>query len=1151
MLKKENLKNLSSYILDGEMFINVNMGQTERTQKPSMKEMAQEHYRIKTETIKLSDFAEALGKGRAFFAGKFKRGKDGKVHYSKECLTQSGMIIMDIDNGLYDIEDVHGFLKENGIEPNIIYESFSYSKSNPRFRIIWVVGDMEEKSIIEDLSKLTYELLKKWSSIWKMNKEKVVHHVVTVKNSKNEINTEYKNIILEEDKASNNSVQMWQGTKNGVYLYHQEYSNIADFVNVFYSLSSKGNERRITDTLRNKCNIGCIGYIGDRNYKEMSSNYYEHRGIITQTSLKTPDNEMEKEIGYNDKKETISIWGFKQDIDKNIKKPKIEYSDEEYIDGEVNLLLSRCQLMRELQSNQPHWIDDGGYKVKFKIVTNLKFIPGGEDLMYDTICKHSDRSEKSWEQTFERIKISVPPVPCSEFCPYRHSCKYGKCSIAFASQKHSWKNDKVVTKVSVEEISLIEAQAKVKKFVSESLDAYKDNREIFEGWEYGTRRKFHHMGLNELRQYHDETLKKIANLREILKNTFSVNGIPQYEIRDFREDSQDLINYLNKNNIKTRFQLIKEIQEIQSRLSKRDQLKVDIDQRRYDMRDKLDVISVPVGVGKTRSLIDSICDKIQKEKIIPHIAYAAPSHKLAAEFERDLLKELRVRKFSISDINSFKILRLIPRPELPSLKEEMEIKNLENLGITVSRKMKEYMESYKIKLETGLISSTKRDKVRQFCWDCEKYLDNRSESRKANILITTHTYIQKSYFQLFDNIDIVFFDEDLCKTSTSQFVLSVSQILKMKDNLKKASYEYNGGRFGFNDLIDICDYILTSESDKIITFNSSNYLCSEIKELKGEEKVVDYMVDKKFSELSRMRQEDKINYFKLCNIKSFIRHNDKIFFGTYEEINIGNKPLVMLSANPSPISILEKLTGRSNITIKDTGYVKQEGSIKQCINIGASRSDLDNPEYIEKIKEIISKENPGCKEIITYKKYKELFSDYNCEMHLGATSGLNSLMGKDISVVGTYHLPAIAVNVFSGMFKEDGAVSNLELPSFRKITYRGIEQKISTYSRGLNQDYHLWYIYDELEQASGRSRCCRTSATVLLFCQLQHPQAEIINEKIYIKREELSQEEKERRFDENFNSYEEEPFDISKIEEDEEEKTPMYIGNDEDDSLPF
>ena len=1154
MLTKENIRDYSSYIIDGEMYLNINVGKTEHSEKPSMVDIAKEHYKIKTETIKLSDFADVLGKGRAFFAGQFKKGKDGKVHYSKECLVKSGMIVMDIDNGLYDVDDVYKFLKDNGIEPNIIYESFSYSKNNPRFRIIWVIGDVEDKTLVEDLSKLTYELLKKWSTIWKMNKDKTVPHIVNVKSNKNIANNEYKNIILEEDKASNNCVQMWQGTKNQVYLYHQDFANIADFVNIFYSMASKGHEKRITETLKKTCNIGCLGYIGDRKYTEMSSDYFEQRGLISQITLNTPKDEVKKQMGFDEKIENISVWGFKDTAEKNVKKPKVEFSDEEYVEGEVDLLMSRCQLMRELKNSQAHWIDDGGYKTKFKIVTNLKFINGGLELMFDTICKHSDRSESSWEQTFDRIKTTMPPVPCSEFCPYRASCKYGKCSIAFAAQKHSWKNDKVISKVAIEEISLNEAQDKVKKFVENSLDCYNDYREIFDGWEYGTRRKYHHMGLNELRKYNEETTRRIMNLREVLKNTFNVAGIPEYHINYFVEDYKDLINYLNNNKIRTRFELIKEINEIAARIETKEKSKIEIEQRRYDMRNKLDVISVPVGVGKTRSLIDAIVEKCMKVDFtsdnisgqFPHIAYAAPSHKLAAEFERDLKKALLKRCIDLGKIEKLKIIRLIPRPTLPNIKEEEEIHNLENLGITVNNKLKDYLEVYKLKLKNGLVSASKRDKVKEFVWDCEKYLENRSESRKANILITTHTYIQKSYFQMFDNIDIVFFDEDICKTMSSQFVLSVSQILKMKDNLKKASYEYNGKRYGFNDLIDICDYILTCESDKVITFNSNNYLCSEIKEYKGSEKVVDYMVDKKFTELTKMRQEHKINYFKLCNIKSFIRHNDRIFFGTYEEINIGNKPLVMLSANPSPESILEKITGRSNISIYDTGYVKQTGKIKQCVNIGASRGDLDNIEYVEKIKEIIAKENPGCSEIITYKKYKETFEDFNCDLHLGATSGLNSLKGKDITVVGTYHLPAIAINVFAGMFKEDGTVSDLELPSYRKVTYKDIEQKICTYSRGILRDYHLWYIYDEMVQAEGRARTCRTTANVLIFCQLQHPQAEIINEKIYVERQTLSDEEKERRFNKIFEEEE-----IETLIEEKEEKININTLDVIDEDLPF
>lgn len=116
------------------------------------------------------------------------------------------------------------------------------------------------------------------------------------------------------------------------------------------------------------------------------------------------------------------------------------------------------------------------------------------------------------------------------------------------------------------------------------------------------------------------------------------------------------------------------------------------------------------------------------------------------------------------------------------------------------------------------------------------------------------------------------------------------------------------------------------------------------------------------------------------------------------------------------------------------------------------------------------------------------------DMHFGNTTGINSLSGQDIGIVGTpykidavYKLIACYLGANVNNKKDDK-------PRPRRVEYKGYSFYITSYSDELLRDIQLYAFESELEQCIGRARLLRNNCIVYVLSAFPCEQAELHSE---------------------------------------------------------
>lgn len=133
-------------------------------------------------------------------------------------------------------------------------------------------------------------------------------------------------------------------------------------------------------------------------------------------------------------------------------------------------------------------------------------------------------------------------------------------------------------------------------------------------------------------------------------------------------------------------------------------------------------------------------------------------------------------------------------------------------------------------------------------------------------------------------------------------------------------------------------------------------------------------------------------------------------------------------------------------------------------------------------------------EIITFKEgssIKGVAHMNTKDLHFGNTTGINSLSGKDLAVVGTPYKIEESYKLVASYL---GADVNQEIdmnPRPRRVEYSGYSFCITTYHDELLREVQLYALESELEQCVGRARLLRNACTVYVFSAFPCEQAEL------------------------------------------------------------
>lgn len=223
------------------------------------------------------------------------------------------------------------------------------------------------------------------------------------------------------------------------------------------------------------------------------------------------------------------------------------------------------------------------------------------------------------------------------------------------------------------------------------------------------------------------------------------------------------------------------------------------------------------------------------------------------------------------------------------------------------------------------------------------------------------------------------------------------------------------------------------------------------------------------------KKSDENNLFDIHN------HEDSIVF--FKPLRLNNKvKYIMLSATANQ-KICNYYFGASRVKFYNCKRAKYIGILNQYNKNTMSRSDIDkNQGIIDKIKKFT-----GFVDTITFKKYGK----GNC--HYGKTTGIDTLKGKNIDVIGTPHQPIWIYKLFAytmGSNFDENAKMNYQVARHNEF---GFWFMTFDNDNKLLRNIQFWMIESELEQAVGRARLLREACTVNVFSNFPLKQSHLKN----------------------------------------------------------
>ena len=169
-----------------------------------------------------------------------------------------------------------------------------------------------------------------------------------------------------------------------------------------------------------------------------------------------------------------------------------------------------------------------------------------------------------------------------------------------------------------------------------------------------------------------------------------------------------------------------------------------------------------------------------------------------------------------------------------------------------------------------------------------------------------------------------------------------------------------------------------------------------------------------------------------------------------------------------------------------------KGKLIQYTYHSLGRKDLsEKMEVFDVVKRITGKENLP---VITFKcieQIKGMDRLNNAGIHFGNSTGVNSLSGKDLAIIGTPYSVDEKYKLIASFLGADVNKKQDKRPLWRRVDYKNDNFLITTYADEILREVQLYAIESELEQCAGRARLLRNDCTVYVFSSFPCEQAQI------------------------------------------------------------
>lgn len=344
----------------------------------------------------------------------------------------------------------------------------------------------------------------------------------------------------------------------------------------------------------------------------------------------------------------------------------------------------------------------------------------------------------------------------------------------------------------------------------------------------------------------------------------------------------------------------------------------------------------------------------------------------------------------------------------------------------------------------------------------EHLKQNRLIQEYSGHIFTTHAKLLTMGSMITPD-DIVIIDEDITRQ-----VIQINRITE-KDLFSMRDFSYQIEDYGIASKFDDLIY-------KVKGSNSIDRLPSLDMEFDEQNRLIEKISRRglTFESCIIGAMEGQSYYYdKYSSSIIFAQRKYLPYAGTY----------IMLSATANE-EICSKTYGNMSFCFHECAKVKYKGKVRLYADKTYSRTCLKNdPELIEKIAE---------------KHTDECFISFMSEMnnipvpiadklYYGKALGTNSFAGRDITIIGTPHVPEYVYKLFAAELNHDTASSL----AVRKAEYANYEFELMTFDDPFLKEIQSYIISTELEQAVGRARLISNDCTVSLYSSFPVEQAEI------------------------------------------------------------
>ena len=391
----------------------VHLDEQEFTEKPRNEMIGIISNRITRKRVKISlkEFRHYVGEKGVTFTRALFKGKRVTDSFEEQVL-----FAVDIDGGLSYQE----FMKRSenyGILPFLVYDTFSATSEQEKFRAVYLMETVIEKKNLAEL-----------------------FNVMLIK------------VFPESDRSCKDVTRMFFGGKRIKYFNEDNILRIENLVKACQCEMEKDhkNYRRNIEKLAGDYGIACKGGCIQIYRKDTDL-------IMDEKIPQSADilGGMVVEYGSIKKKEKIKkeVEGKRE---KNDSENRLNFP---ILRIDKDKMPAYCPLYRDHLDEHLH------HNLKFLLATNLQYIKGGKSLFMAGIEEETE-SRKNWEMEWKQIKsYGYKPQSCMKGgCPYEK-----KCNVDSLYSKLTWKIIPLRKKVPY--ITLEDAQNELRQYLHEAVEA--------------------------------------------------------------------------------------------------------------------------------------------------------------------------------------------------------------------------------------------------------------------------------------------------------------------------------------------------------------------------------------------------------------------------------------------------------------------------------------------------------------------------------------------------------------------------------------------------------------------------------------------------------------------------------------------------------